>query len=83
MQVVEDGCTFLHGDIIENLLEVSSDGYIECQKGFHCRDCKSNASLGHYRRTIKIKYITDESKLTYRYHIPIYHATQMVCQMHS
>ena len=51
MQVVEDGCTFLHGDIIENLLVVSSDGYIECQKGYHCRDCNTNASFRHYQRT--------------------------------
>lgn len=82
MQVVEDGCSFLHGDIIPILLEVSTDGYIECQKGYHCRDCNTNAPFGHYRCTIEIKYITDDMKIAYRYNIPIYHATQMICQMH-
>ena len=32
MVYVEDGCQFLHGNVQENLLEVSSDGIILCHK---------------------------------------------------
>ena len=83
MQVVEAGCSFLHGNIIKNLLEVSCDGYIECQKNCHHRSCNTIAPCGHYKQTIEIKYLTNESNLIHRYHIPIYHTTQMICQMHA
>ena len=49
IQFVEDGCYFVDGDVIPKLLEVSPDGTIECQKGFHYRLCDSNATRGHYR----------------------------------
>ena len=83
MQLVEDGCNFLHGKLIHRMVEVSSDGVIECQKGFHQRECVSSCALGHYKRIVEIKCVTDESTITHRYHIPIYHATQMLIQMHA
>ena len=70
MQFVEDGCTFVDLEVIPKLLEVSSDGTIECQKGFHNRPCDSNATGGHYKRVIEIKCLTDESMLSMRYSVP-------------
>ena len=37
MQLVEDGCNFLHGKLIHRMVEVSCDGVIQCQRGFHHR----------------------------------------------
>ena len=34
-------------------------------------------------RTVEIKCLTDESFIAHRYHIPIYHATQMLLEMHA
>ena len=59
MQFVEDGCSFIDGEVIQKLLEVLADGTIECQKGFHHRPCDSNATGGHYKRVIEIKCLTD------------------------
>ena len=67
MQFVEDGCFFVDGDVIPKLLEVLSDGTIECQKGFYYGLCDSNATEGHYRRVIEIKCLTDESMLFMRF----------------
>ena len=39
MQLVENGYTFIEGDVIQKLLEVSIDGVIGCQNGFHQRPC--------------------------------------------
>ena len=79
MQFVEDGCTFVDGDVILKLLEVSSDGTIECQIGFHNRPCDSNATGGYYKRVVEIKCLTDESILSKGYSVPIYHACQLLC----
>ena len=83
MQFVEDGCTLVDREVIPKLLEVSSDGTIECQKGFHNRPCDSNATGGHYKRVIEIKCLTDESMLSMRYSVPIYHACQLLCEMYA
>ena len=37
IQLVEDECTFIEDDVIQKLLEVSTDGVMECQNGFHQR----------------------------------------------
>ena len=39
--------------------------------------------MGHHKRIVKIKCLTDESLIAHRYHIPIYHATQMLLEMHA
>ena len=39
--------------------------------------------MGHYKRIVEIKCLTDESLIAHRYHIPIYHATQMLLEMHA
>ena len=83
MQFVEDGCCFVDGDVIPKLLEVSSDGIIECHKGNHYRPCDSNAIGGHYRRVVEIKCLSDESMLSMRYSVPIYHACQLLCEMYA
>ena len=83
MQLVEDGCNFLHGKLIHRMVEVSCDGVIECQRGFHHRSCVSSCVMGHYKRIVEIKCLTDESLIAHRYHIPIYHATQMLLEMHA
>ena len=83
MQFVEDGCTLVDREVIPKLMEVSFDGIIECQKGFHNRPCDSNATDGHYKRVIEIKCLTDESTLSMRYSVPIYHACQLLCGMYA
>ena len=83
MQLVEDVCNFLHGKLIHRMVEVSCDGVIESQRGFHHRSCVSSCVLGHYKRIDEIKCLTDESLIAHRYHIPIYHATQMLLEMHA
>ena len=55
MVYVEDGCQFLHGNVQENLLEVSSDGIIMCKHEINCRDCNSNCTGGHYKRIVEVK----------------------------
>ena len=82
MQLVKDGCNFLHGKLIHRMVGVSCDGMIECQRGFHHRSCVSSCVIGHYKRIKEIKCLTDESLIAYRYHIPIYHATQMLLEMY-
>ena len=47
MQLVKDGCNFLHGKLIHRMVEVSCDGVIECQRGFHHRSCVSSCVMGH------------------------------------
>ena len=64
-------------------MEVSCDGYIECQQNLNHKSCKTIAPCSHYKWTMEIKYLSNESNLMHRYHIPIYHATQMICQMHA
>ena len=81
MQLVEPGVTFVHGNNIEYLLEVSTDGLIECQKGYHHRDCYSPNNFGHYSRVVEVKSIYDESLISKRYHIPWYHGCQLLCEM--
>ena len=49
MTLTEDGCKFLHGSVISNLLEVSSDGVIECKHKLNRKLCTSNANGGHYK----------------------------------
>ena len=83
MQLVEDGCNFLHGKLIHRMVEVPCDGVIECQKGFYHRQCVSWCVMGHHKRIVEIKCVTDESVIAHRYHIPIYHATQMLLEMHA
>ena len=83
MQFVGDGCSFVDGEVIDKLLEVSSDGTIECQKGYHNRPCNSNATGGHYRRVVEIKCLTDDSVCSMRYSVPIYHACQLLCEMYA
>ena len=83
MQFVEGGSTFVDGEVIPKLLEVSSDGTIEYEKGFHNRPCDSNATGGHYKRVIEIKCLTDESMLFTRYSVTIYHACQLLCEMYA
>ena len=83
MQLLEDGCTFIEGDVIQKLLEVSTDGVIECQNGFHQRPCNSNATGGHYKHVIEIKCIYDNSMLSMHYAIPAYHACQLLCEMYA
>ena len=81
MQFVENGCSFIDGEVMQKLLEVSADGTIECQKIFHHRPCDSNATGGHYKRVVEIKCLTDESMLSMRYSVPIYHACQQLCEI--
>ena len=83
MQFVGDGCSFVDGEVIEKLLEVSSDGTIECQKGYHNRPCNSNATVEHYRRVAEIKCLTDDSMLSMRYLVTIYQACQLLCEMYA
>ena len=83
MQFVEDGCNFLHGKLIHRMVEVSCDGVTECQRGFHHRSCVSSCVMGHYKRIVEIKCLTNESLTAHRYHIPIYHGTQMLLEMHA
>ena len=62
MVYVEDGCQFLHGNVHEHLLEVSSDGIIMCKHERNGRACDSNCIGGHYKRIVEIKTIYDEGK---------------------
>ena len=82
MGYVEDGCKFLHGQVMEHLLKVSSDGIIMCQKERNGRCCYSNTTGGHYKRIVEIKSIYDESKKALHYKIPIYHVCQLIFEMH-
>ena len=52
-------------------------------RGFHDRSCISGCVMGHYKRIVEIKCVTDESTIAHGYHIPIYHATQMLLEMHA
>ena len=73
---------FYMGNVQEFLLEVSSDGIIMCQNNRNGRNCESNCTGGHYKRIVEIKSIYDESTIAFRYKIPIYHASQLLCEMH-
>ena len=81
MQLVETGVTYVHGELIRNLLAVSADGMIECQSGYHHRSCQSPNNYGHYTRVVEIKSIFNESLISRRYQIPWYHGCQLLCEM--
>lgn len=84
MQLVEDGCSFIHGDVIQNMMEVSCDGIIECQRDYHDRSCFSVVSNEHHKRILEIKCVfPKENESPIRYHIPIYHACQLLCEMYA
>ena len=75
--MLKDGCQFLHGNVHEHILEVSSDGIIMCKHERNGRACDSNCTGGHYKRIVEIKTIYDEGKIGLQYKIPIYHACQL------
>ena len=74
----EEGLHFIHGDVLENMLEISPDGFIKIPAH------KATNEFGSVREnmTLELKCPCPvENAICVRYNIPVYYALHLLCQM--
>ena len=79
---VEDGANFIHGNNIKNLLEVSTDGYVKCQKHESSGVCSSMLNYDHYDMIVECKCpFPNEYNVPVHYSLPNRYVTQILAGM--
>ena len=79
---IDDGANFIHGNIRQRLLEVSTDGFIKCSKHPDEEICSSPLNLQHQNSIVEVKCpFPNDYNVPIHYNLPEHCVTQILAGM--